>query len=101
MLNNVEWNKFYDFKTDVHLVGFYSILSLMMHGAMNVKSDNGCPQGGVMSPLSWCLVVNDRLEDLQKEGFLVYGYTDDIGTSVREKILNLLKPAGYVLHQEL
>jgi hypothetical protein len=29
--------EFYDFKTNVHLVGFYSILSLMMHGTMNVK----------------------------------------------------------------
>jgi hypothetical protein len=28
---------FYDFKTDVHLVRFYSILWLMMHGTMNVK----------------------------------------------------------------
>jgi hypothetical protein len=27
----------YDFKTDVHLVGFYSILALMMHGAVNVN----------------------------------------------------------------
>jgi hypothetical protein len=30
--------EFYDFGTDVHLVGFYSILSLMMHGAMNVNA---------------------------------------------------------------
>jgi hypothetical protein len=30
-------NKFYDFKTNVHLIGFYSVLSLMMHGTMNVK----------------------------------------------------------------
>jgi hypothetical protein len=22
------------------------------------KPDNGCPQGGVLSPLLWCLVVN-------------------------------------------
>jgi hypothetical protein len=29
--------KFYDFKTNVHLVGFYSVLSLMMHGTMNQK----------------------------------------------------------------
>jgi hypothetical protein len=29
--------KFYDFKTNVHLAGFYSALSLMMHGTMNVK----------------------------------------------------------------
>jgi hypothetical protein len=29
--------KFYGFEINVHLVGFYSILSLMMHGNMNVK----------------------------------------------------------------
>jgi hypothetical protein len=29
--------KFYDFKTEVHLVGFYSILWMMMHGTMNMK----------------------------------------------------------------
>jgi hypothetical protein len=34
--------KFYDFKTDEHLTGFYSILSLMMHGAMSVKSHTYC-----------------------------------------------------------
>jgi hypothetical protein len=36
-------------------------------------------------------VVNDRLEDLQKEGFLVYGYADDIAISVRETLLNTLR----------
>jgi hypothetical protein len=33
--------EFYDFKTSVHLVGFYSILSLMMHGTINVKTHIG------------------------------------------------------------
>jgi hypothetical protein len=36
-------------------------------------------------------VVNDRLEDLQKEGFLVYGYADEITVSVRENLLNTLR----------
>jgi hypothetical protein len=27
--------------------------------------DRGCPQGGVLSPLLWCLIVNDVLEDIQ------------------------------------
>jgi hypothetical protein len=31
------WNLFYDFKTDVHLIGFYSVLWLMMHRTMNVE----------------------------------------------------------------
>ena len=36
--------------------------------------DRGCPQGGVLSPLQWCPVLNDQLEDLQRKGFHVYGY---------------------------
>jgi hypothetical protein len=31
--------------------------------------NRGCPQGEVLSPLLWCLAVNDLLEDLQREGF--------------------------------
>jgi ribosomal protein L28 len=34
--------KFYDFKTNVHLVGFYSLLSLMMHGTINVRISAKC-----------------------------------------------------------
>jgi Reverse transcriptase (RNA-dependent DNA polymerase). len=41
------------------------------------KTDQGCPQGGVLTPILWWLVVNDLLLDLQKEGFQVYGYADD------------------------
>jgi hypothetical protein len=36
-------------------------------------------------------VVNDRLEDLQKEGFLVYGYADVIAITVRENLLSTLR----------
>ncbi|KMQ83936.1 reverse transcriptase, partial [Lasius niger] len=46
--------------------------------AIKGKPDRGCPQGGVLFPLLWCLVVNDLLEDLQRKGFLTYGYADDI-----------------------
>jgi hypothetical protein len=42
-----------------------------------VHQIRSCPQGGVLSPLLWCLVVNNLLEDLQREGFHVYGYADD------------------------
>jgi hypothetical protein len=41
--------KFYDFKTNVPLVGFYSILSLMMHGTMNVKNPKGLSQPSYFS----------------------------------------------------
>jgi hypothetical protein len=29
------------------------------------KPDKGCAQGVVLSPLLWCVMVNDLLEDLQ------------------------------------
>jgi hypothetical protein len=41
-------------------------------------------------PLLWCLLVYN-LKDLQKEGFLVYGYADDISISLRGNFLNTLK----------
>jgi hypothetical protein len=44
--------------------------------------DRGCPQEGVLSPLLWCIVVNDLLEELRREGFHVYGYADDIDIAV-------------------
>ena len=37
-----------------------------------------CPQGGVLSPLLWCLVVDDLLARVSGSGVFVQGYTDDI-----------------------
>jgi hypothetical protein len=37
-----------------------------------------CPQGGVLSPLLWCLVVNDLLTRLSGGGVFIEGYADDI-----------------------
>ena len=38
----------------------------------------GCPQGGVLSPLLWCLVVNDLITRLSGSGVFIQGYADDI-----------------------
>ena len=38
----------------------------------------GCPQGGVLSPLLWCLVVNYLLTRLSGGGIFIQGYADDI-----------------------
>jgi hypothetical protein len=37
----------------------------------------GCPQGGTMSPLLWCLVV-DELTGLNEGGIYAQGYADDM-----------------------
>jgi len=51
----------------------------------------GCPQGGVLSPLLWCLVVDELLTKLKEAGFLVFGYADDVAIVTRGNFLNTLK----------
>jgi hypothetical protein len=44
----------------------------------SVTVSRGCPQGGVLSPLLWCLVVDDLLVSLSGGGVYAQGYADDI-----------------------
>ena len=44
----------------------------------SVAVPRGCPQGGVLSPLLWCLVANELLEKLNKGSVYAQGYADDI-----------------------
>lgn len=53
------------------------------------KPDKG-PQWGVLSQLLRYFVVNDLSKALHKEGFLVYGYSDDTATLVRRNFLSAL-----------
>jgi hypothetical protein len=43
-----------------------------------VPAARGCPQGGVLSQLLWCLVVDDLIARLNKGGVYCQGYADDI-----------------------
>ena len=45
----------------------------------------GTPQGGVISPLLWLLVVDVILKKLEDEGTFIIGYTDDLAILVRGK----------------
>jgi hypothetical protein len=44
----------------------------------SVVVSRGCPQGGVLSPLLWCLVVDELLARLSGGGVYAQGYVDDI-----------------------
>lgn len=52
---------------------------------LTIKSLKGCPQGGVLSPLLWSLVVDALLKRLEELGFEVVGYADDVSILVRGK----------------
>ena len=52
--------------------------------------NEGCPQGGVLSPLLWSLVVDDLLRELNSRGLKAVGYADDIGIIARGKFPEIL-----------
>jgi len=46
--------------------------------SLEKKTTRGCPQGGVLSPLLWNLVVNSLIKHLNDRGYYTQGYADDI-----------------------
>jgi hypothetical protein len=44
----------------------------------SVEVSRGCPKGGVLSPLLWCLVVDELIARLNRGGVYTQGYVDDI-----------------------
>jgi hypothetical protein len=54
----------------------------------SIAVDRGCPQGDVLSPLLWCLVVDELITGLNDEGIYAQGYADDICLLAVGKFLN-------------
>ncbi|KAL1448474.1 hypothetical protein WDU94_005530 [Cyamophila willieti] len=52
---------------------------------VTIKSTRGCPQGGVLSPLLWSMVVDNLLNLLTTSGYEVIGYADDVVILIRGK----------------
>jgi len=50
-----------------------------------VSNSRVCPQGGVLSPLLWSLLVDELLDRLTRRGILCQGYADDIVIIARGK----------------
>ncbi|GAB0090988.1 uncharacterized protein DMENIID0001_057790 [Sergentomyia squamirostris] len=59
---------------------------------LRMKTTRGCPQGGVLSPLMWSLVVDELLIKLSDNGILCQAYADDIVIIARGKYEEALVP---------
>jgi len=63
-----------------------------LHGySKRVVVSRGCPQGGVLSPLLWCL-VDDLIARLNGGGICTQGYADDICLLAVGKFPNSIGP---------
>lgn len=58
--------------------------------SVEVTPTRGCPQGGVLSPLLWNLVVDGLLVELTDAGIYIQGYADDIVLMVQGKYCNVV-----------
>jgi hypothetical protein len=56
----------------------------------NVTTIKGCPQGGVLSLLLWCLVVDVLLTSFSEGGVYAQGHADDICILALRKFLNTM-----------
>lgn len=58
--------------------------------SLTVTAMKGCPQGGVLSPLLWSIVVDELLTELSNHGLEVQGYADDLVVMIRGKCERIL-----------
>jgi len=65
---------------DHTIVHWISRLATATLGGLSrsVEVSRGCPQGGVLSPLLWCLVVDEMLARLNEGGVYTQGYVYDV-----------------------
>ena len=61
-------------------------------GSHNIcrATQRGTPQGGVISPLLWVLVVNDLLKQLESKRITSVAYADDVCVIIKGKFVNTL-----------
>jgi hypothetical protein len=55
-----------------------------------VLVNRGCPQGGVLSPLLWNMVVDCLLRRLHNAHYQAHGYADDVGLLQKGKFVSTL-----------
>jgi retron-type reverse transcriptase len=59
--------------------------------SVRVLVNRGCPQGGVMSPLLWKIVVNGLLRKLYNVHYQAQDYANDVVLLQKGKIVSTLK----------
>lgn len=61
----------------------------------SIIPSKGCPQGGVLSPLLWSLVIDELLADLNSNGFHAIGYADDVAVTITGKFASTISELTY------
>uniref|UniRef100_A0A1B6KRF7 RNase H type-1 domain-containing protein n=1 Tax=Graphocephala atropunctata TaxID=36148 RepID=A0A1B6KRF7_9HEMI len=71
------------------MLGSRRIMATLHAESVVIAPTRGCPQGGVLSPLLWNLVVDGLLHRLSNLGIYAQGYADDIVLVVQGRHCNI------------
>ncbi|XP_071043055.1 uncharacterized protein [Parasteatoda tepidariorum] len=61
-----------------YLLFFRYVCSSLLGTSMRVHGTSGCPQGGVLSPILWCMFMDSLLVQLANLSIPCVGYADDV-----------------------
>jgi hypothetical protein len=70
------------------MLGSRKITATLAGETLEGSVARGCPQGGVLLPLLWSLVVDELIGGLNGSGCYTLGYADDIAFLIRGKFPN-------------
>jgi hypothetical protein len=62
-----------------------NISAILSGQTRTVSATRGCPQGEVLSPLLWSLVVDDLIWGVNNDGYYTVGYANDIAFPINGK----------------
>lgn len=66
----------------VNMLENRTVISKIGSNTTKISVNRGTPQGGVLSPLLWLLVVNNLLKTLESKHFKVIAYADDVALMI-------------------
>lgn len=58
---------------------------------LTITAVKGCPQGGVLSPLLWAIVIDELLYLLNSKKYHSIGYADDIVVIITDTDINIIR----------
>jgi retron-type reverse transcriptase len=72
------------------MLHFQSVQVKIRGGNVRTLVNRGCPQGGVLSPLLWIMVVDGLLRRLYNAHYQAQGYADDVVLLQKGKFISML-----------
>lgn len=66
----------------VRMLSSRTVEATICGSSIKLGVTRGCPQGGILSPILWCMVIDSLLAKLNDSGLFAQGYSDDVSTLI-------------------